>query len=173
MASIMKKAIQTFSVLLLLSSCSRQASRHEQELNSIPPIIKEKVGRELFSSILDTIRIEPVTVEILLKNKWIFTPFKDCESFLKFQKNDKGISYGCELEEEYEMTFIIKDNKILLSEFDIPNGDNEGCKKIKTRDDTYIYNGHSLIMVDSRMYNVSGDEWIPEIKVAIKYERKQ
>lgn len=77
------------------------------------------------------------------------------------------------MEEDYQMTYRVEGNKIFISEYDIPHVDNQKRKKIKSRDDTYVYNGQSLIMVDSKMYNIGGLEWTPKIEVVINYDRKK
>ena len=88
-----------------------------------------------------------------------------------FKENGKGISVNCEIDDDYEMTYKIEANRIYVSEFDIPQTDNTEQRKIKFREDIYIYNGEFLIMIDSRMYNLIGKEWTPEIEVIIRYER--
>ncbi|MDF9801422.1 hypothetical protein OKW21_006731 [Catalinimonas alkaloidigena] len=183
----MKTAIQILIVLIFLSSCVQQERQYEQEIHRVDnnqsestltekvdeQIIEKKFGEELFKSILDTVTINGVSVDFLINNQWVYRPFDNCESFLKFQENGKGVSYNCEIEEDYEMTYQIEGNKVFISEYDIPHVDNEENKKIKYRDDTYVYNGQSLIMVDSRMYNINGLDWTPKIKVVIAFERKK
>ena len=187
MANNLKTVIPTLIVLTFLCSCGQKARQQEQEAQVVEKsqsessliekndnqIIKKKVGEELFKSILDTITINNVNVDFLTRNQWIYRPFGNCESFLKFKENGTGISYNCEMEEEYEMTYEIEGNKVFITEYDIPHVDNEEHKRIKFRDDTYVYNGHSLVMVDSKMYNISGLEWIPKIEVIIDYKRKR
>ncbi|RZJ50649.1 MAG: hypothetical protein EOO19_02700 [Chryseobacterium sp.] len=183
----MKTAIQTIIALTILCSCGQQARQNEQvtdtagknQLESTltnkvdSQIIEKKVGQELFKSILDTINVKTITVDFIINNQWFYRPFDNCESYLKFQENGKGISYNCEMEEDYEMTYKIEGNKLFIAEYDIPHVDNEERKKIKYRDDTYVYNGHSLIMVGSKMYNIGGLEWTPKIEVVINYDRKK
>lgn len=185
MANIMKIVINTIIALTFLYSCGQQATQNEQV--SITPdknestltkkvnnkITGKKVGQELFKSILDTITVKTITTDLLINNQWFYRPFRNCESYLKFQENGKGISFNCEMEVDYEMTYKIEGNKVFIAEYDIPQVDNEEEKKIKIRDDIYIYNGHSLIMVDSKMYNIGGLEWIPEIEFVINYDRKE
>lgn len=137
--------------------------------NNPSQLIKKKVGKELFKAIFDTITIHNVSVDFLIINQWIYRPFDNCESFLKFQSNGTGVSYNCEIEEEFEMTYRVEGNRIFVAEYDIPHVDNSEHKKIKYRDDTYVYNGHSLILIDSKMYNIGGREWTPEIEVVIDY----
>jgi hypothetical protein len=193
MANIMKKTILTLIALTFLSSCGKQTRQNEQqttnsEKNQTELVLtkkisidekntdqepEKKVGQELFKAILDTITIETISADLLINNQWIYRPFGNCESYLKFQANGKGISYNCEIEEDYEMTYKIEGNKISIAEYEIPHVDNEDRKKIKYRDDTYIYNGHSLIMVDSRMYNIGEREWTPKIEVVINYDRQK
>lgn len=183
----MKTTILTIIALTFLNSCGQQTRQNEQQTNSSEKNQTElqsteknadkktelKVGQELFKAILDTITTEKISVDFLVNNQWIYRPFDNCESYLKFQVNGKGISYNCEMEEDYEMTYKIEGNKLFIAEYDIPHVDNEERKKIKYRDDTYVYNGHSLIMVDSKMYNIGGREWIPKIEVVINYDRKK
>ncbi len=183
----MKTTILTIIALTILSSCGQQTRQIEQQTTNSeknqPELslteknadqeAEKKVGQELFKSILDTISIKTISIDFLINNQWIYRPFDNCESYLKFQANGKGISYNCEMEENYEITYKIEGNKVFIAEYDIPHVDNEEGKKIKFRDDTYVYNGHSLIMVDSKMYNIGGLEWIPKIEVVINYDRKK
>jgi hypothetical protein len=183
----MKLSIQTIIALMFLSSCGQRELRNDQDAivnnknqselkstNTIDDQIKKKkVGKELFKSILDTVTIKEITVELLINNKWLYNPFENCESYMKFQENGRGISYGCEMEEDYEMLYKIKENRVFVAEYDIPHVDNKERKKIKFRDDIYVYNGHSLILIDSKMYNIGGQEWIPKIDVLINYDMKK
>jgi hypothetical protein len=187
MANIMKKTILTIIALTFLSSCGQQTRQNEQqttnsEKNQTELVLTEKntdqeaekkVGQELFKSILDTISVKTISTDFLINNRWIYRPFDNCASYLKFQVNGKGISYNCEMEEDYEMTYKVEGNIVFIVEYDIPHVDNEERKKIKFRDDTYVYNGRSLIMVDSKMYNIGGLEWTPQIEVIINYDRKK
>ena len=183
----MKTTILTIIALTFFYSCGQQTGQNveqttKSEKNQTELKLAEKnadqenekkVGQDLFKSILDTISIKTISIDFLVNNQWIYRPFDTCESYLKFQANGKGISYNCEMEEDYEMTYKIEGNKVFVAEYDIPHVDNEERKKIKYRDDTYVYNGHSLIMVDSKMYNIGGREWIPKIGVVINYDRKK
>lgn len=187
MANIMKTTILTIIALTFLTSCGQQTRQSEQQTDNseknqtelplpeknIEQETKKIVGQELFKTILDTITIETISTDFLINNQWIYRPFDNCESYLKFQANGKGISYNCEMEEDYEMTYKIEGNKVFIAEYDIPHVDNEERKKIKYRADTYVYNGHSLIMVDSKMYNMGGLEWTPKIEVVINYDKKK
>jgi hypothetical protein len=187
MANIMKTAIQTILVLFIFCSCGQQTGQKEQFINSTvnsqtdtnqtdsKSIVQpdKKVGEQLFKEILDTIKIEAITNAFLLKNQWAYKPFDNCSSFLKFKANGKGLSYNCEMEEEYEMTYQVIENRVYIAEYDIPHVDNEEQKKIKFRDDIYVYNGHSLIMIGSKMYNIGGLEWTPKIEDVINYDRKK
>ena len=131
----------------------------------------KKTGRDLFKSIKDTVTIRSITVQHLIENKWTYKPSDNCESYLKFRENGKGISVDCEIGDDNEMTYRIIENKIYVSEFDIPPTDNTEQKKIKFREGIFIYNGESLIMIDSKMYNIIEKEWIPEIEEVIWYRR--
>ncbi len=184
MGNNMKTVILTLIILTFLCSCGQQSKQHEQEAQAVEKsqldstlvkkndsqIIKKKVGKELFQSILDTIKTKGVTVVLLTRNEWIYQPFENCESFLKFHENGIGVSYNCEMDEDYELTYKIEGNKIFISEYDIPHVNNEEQKKIKFREDTYVYNGHSLVMIDSKMCNIGGLQWIPNIEVVIDYK---
>ena len=134
---------------------------------------KKKVGEVLFNSILDTIKVKPLSTELLKTHNWFFRPFEMCSSSLTFLEGDKGTSYNCEMNEEYEMNYQIKENRLHISEFEIPLTDNPEKKKIKFRDDTYIYNGNALVLVGSKMYNIVGQEWTPKIEVVINYNKEQ
>lgn len=187
MANIMKTTILTIIALTFLSSCGQQTRQNEQqttnsEKNQTELVLtkknteqkaENKVGQELFKSILDTISVKTISTDFLINNRWIYRPFDNCASYLKFQVNGKGISYNCEMEEDYEITYKVEENKVFIAEYDIPHVDNEERKKIKFRDDTYVYNGHSLILVDSKMYNIGGLEWTPKIEVVINYDRQK
>jgi len=187
MANIMKTTILTIIALTFLTSCGQQTRQNEQQTDNSEkyqtelPLTekitdqetKKKVGQELFKAILDTIAIETISADILINNQWIYRPFDNCESYLKFQTNGKGISYNCEMEEDYEMTYKIEHNKVVVSEYDIPHVDNEERKKIKFREDTYIFNGNSLILVDAKMYNMANIEWTPDIEIVVTYDRKK
>src|SRR5690554_5608428 len=187
MANIMKTTILTIIALTFLTSCGQQTRQNEQQTDNSEkyqtelPLTekitdqetKKKVGQELFKTILDTIAIETISADFLINNQWIYRPFDNCESYLKFQTNGKGISYNCEMEEDYEMTYKIEHNKVVVSEYDIPHVDNEERKKIKFREDTYIYNGNSLILVDAKMYNMANIEWTPDIEIVVTYDRKK
>ena len=187
MANIMKTTILTIIALTFLTSCGQQTRQNEQQTDNYEKYqtelpwtekitdqeTKKKVGQELFKAILDTIAIETISANFLINNQWIYRPFDNCESYLKFQTNGKGISYNCEMEEDYEMTYKIEHNKVVVSEYDIPHVDNEERKKIKFREDTYIYNGNSLILVNAKMYNMANIEWTPDIEIAVTYDRKK
>ncbi len=183
----MKTTAQLIFTLTILCSCGQQATQkdiliNDSEENQVEIALtkkvqeqetRKKIGQELFKSIMDTINIKTISKEFLINNQWVYRPFYNCESYLKFQENGKGISYNCEMEEVYEMTYKIEENKLFIAEYDIPQVDNEEKRKIKYRDDTYVYNGHSLLMVDSKMYNIGGLEWTPKIEVVINYDRKK
>lgn len=175
----MKILIITFSILIL-SSCENEPKQQSTDLNSSTKrhqsnvatnTTQKKVGQDLFASILDTVKIEPLSIGLLIKNDWVFTPIENCKSYLKFQENGKGISYNCELEEDFEIMYIIDDNRLKVSEYGIPHVDNPDYQKIKIRDDMYVYNGFSLIMVNSKMYNITGKERTPQIEVVIGFNR--
>jgi len=181
------KFIQIILILILISSCGKKTKHIENGKESteksqaeIRPTEKmnsnkfeKKIGLELFKSILDTVKIETITKKQLINNEWIYKPFDSCESHFKFKNNGTGVSYNCEMEEDYEMTFRIDENKVYISEYNIPHVENKERKKIKFRDDIFIYNGKSLLMVNSKMYNNVGLEWTPNIEVVIEYERKK
>lgn len=178
----MKKEIGIILMLGILCSCSDQVKRENRQMkkiNTTQPTNKsneeirvvKNTGEKLFTKILDTVTSKPVTIQLLRENQWAYKPFDNCLSYLKFEQNGKGISFNCEMEEEYEMTYQIDGLKIYVSEFDIPHTDNAEQRRIKSRTDTYIYNGESLIMVDSKMYNIPGMSWTPEIEVVINYKR--
>jgi len=169
-------------IVIIFVSCGNSAKTNENNDLAKDTIVEKeidfvsqsdkKVGKELFDAILDTINIQSISVYFLITNEWFFEPFDSCKSYLKFFNNGKGIDYNCEMEEEYEITYRIEENRIYISEFDTPHVDNPEGKKIKSRDDIYVYNGHSLIMINSKMYSVSGVEWIPKVEVVINYDRK-
>jgi hypothetical protein len=182
MANIMKTLIQIILVLIIFCSCGQKTGQNKSNLNSIEIIksdnrevkkIEKKIGLQLFQSILDTIKIKEITKDFLIKNKWTYRPFSNCESYLKFKNNLEGIEYSCEMEAGYEVIYRVEKNRVYITEYDVPQVNNEERKKIKIRDDIYVYNGHSLIMVNSKMYNIGGFEWVPEIEVVINYDRQK
>jgi len=181
----MMKFIQIILILILISSCEKKTKQIENGVESTENSqlysatermnsnkFEKKIGLELFKSILDTVKIETITKNQLINNEWIYNPFDKCESHFVFKNNGTGVSYNCEMEDDYEMTFRIEENKVYISEYDIPHVDNKERKKIKFRDDVFIYNGKSLLMVNSKMYNNVGLEWTPDIEVVIEYKRK-
>ena len=135
-------------------------------------LMEKKVGKDLFVAILDTIKPAKITTELLKNNDWVFTPFVNCISYMKFGNSGKGLSYDCEMDIELEMQYEVRDNKILVSEFDIPETDNSTRRKIKISDYTFIYNGFSLILVDAINHDLSGHSDIPPIEVLINYDMK-
>jgi hypothetical protein len=130
----------------------------------------EYVGDELFQSILDTVTIKQLTSDLLINSNWTFTPFEDCKSTYKFKLDGNGESYNCEMDETTEIKYKIENDYLLIEEFDIPHVDNEDKRKIKTRDDKYIFNGQSLIMVGSIMHT-GGKSKTPEIEIVIRYDK--
>jgi hypothetical protein len=114
----MKTTTHAIIALTFLTSCGQQARQNEQQTNYseknqtelvLPQKNKEqeiekKFGQELFKLILDTITIKTISTDFLINNQWVYRPFDNCESYLKFQINGKGISYNCEMDEDYEMT---------------------------------------------------------------------
>lgn len=139
----MKTVIQTVLVLFIFCSCEQQTGQKDQFINSTVNYQTDtnqtdsksiaypdkKVDEQLFKIILDSIKIEAITDDFLLKNQWSYKPFDNCSSFLKFKANGKGLSYNCEMEEEYEMTYRVKENRVYIAEYDIPHVDNEEQKK--------------------------------------------
>lgn len=134
-------------------------------------IESELKGEELFKSILDTITIKELTIDLLTSSKWIYVPFDNCLSTYTFLTDGKGVSYNCEQELDFEIKFNIKNNFVLIEEFDIPHVDNQENKKIKVRDDKFIFDGKSLVLVGSTIYNIGGKSWTPEIDIVVKYDK--
>jgi len=191
-----KLTLLTLIVGLLISCGQNNNSNNDKDLKQIDsekkdtinqPVKNDKIekteiksnliesnlqGEELFKSILDTITIENLTTDLLINSNWIFAPFDNCLSTLTFKSDGDGVSYNCELEFDFEIKYKIDNNYLLIEEYDIPHVDNPEQKKIKTRDDKYIFDGQSLIMIGSTMYNIGGKSWTPQIKVVIKYDKK-
>jgi hypothetical protein len=134
---------------------SCQNSQTEKKVSEIPnknPEITEKpkvepkkpdqeniVGQEFFDLILDTISIKPISKELLLDYEWEYKPFDNCKSILTFNPSGNGDSYNCEMEEWNEIVYKISSDTLLIQEFDIPHVDNPEQKRIKIRDDKYVF----------------------------------
>lgn len=134
-------------------------------------IESELKGEELFKSILDTITIKELTIDLLTNSKWIYVPFDNCLSTYTFLTDGKGVSYNCEQELDFEIKFNIKNNFLMIEEFDIPHVDNPDNRKIKVKDDKFIFDGKSLVLVGSTIYNIGGKSWTPEISIVVKYDK--
>lgn len=72
-----------------------------------------------------------------------------------------------------EISYKIEKDNVLITEYDIVDENEIQLKKIKVREDTYAYNGKCLLLIDSKMYNIRGDAWIPEIEDVISYHMKK
>jgi hypothetical protein len=179
MKTIKNKIPYTFLLLTILFfqfSCSQNAKNkfenHSSHVNL--PENKEKpikTGKVLFNSILDTLNVEPINEDVLLENDWLFKPFDNCISYFEFNKNGKGTTYNCEMDETNEINFSITNNRLIISEFEAPHVNNPENIKIKSREDIFVFNGKALIMVGSKMYNINGNQWEPEIEFVIEYEK--
>lgn len=181
----MKKYL-IFGFIILGFSC--QNSKNDKKVTETPksnPEIIEKtkveteisdekniVGQEFFNLILDTISIKPISKEILLDFDWEYKPFDNCNSTLTFNPSGKGDSYNCEMEEWNEIVYKISSDTLLIQEFDIPHVDNPEQKRIKTRDDKYVFNGYALYMIGSIMHNIGGKSWTPKIHDVIEYKKE-
>jgi hypothetical protein len=134
---------------------------------------KKLIGNELFKGILDTMEIKPLTKRLLIGDKWIFKPsdVPDCISYLLFEVDGKGKSYDCELGGTDSITYKIVNNKLLVSQYGFPSEDYSYKQKVKLREDTYHYNGHSLTLTGSYTCGPSGRKSIPKIEVVIAYSR--
>ena len=129
----MKITILKIIALTFLTSCVQHKEQNEQRTNNseksqtelflteknTDPETDKKIGQKLFKSILDTITIETISADFLIKNQWIYKPFDNCKSYLKFQPNGKGISYDCEMEEADEITYKIEKNRLFITEYDM------------------------------------------------------
>ncbi|GEM_PF-3217185 len=129
-------------------------------------------GEELFAAIKDTISIQPLNTDVLVQSVWIYNPYENCFSQIKFTYTGKGKYYDCEIPDEYEIIYRIESDTLHIERYDTPRVDNPEMKKIKSRDDYYIYTGKSLVMIGSQMYNLAGKTWIPGIKTIIEYQQK-
>ena len=173
---------------LVVLGFSCQNSKTDKKVTETPkpnPVITEKskvkpetskkknaVGQEFFNLILDTISIKPISEDILLDFDWIYKPFDNCVSTMTFNPSGKGDSYNCEMEESYDITYKLNSDTVLVQEFDIPHVDNPEQKRIKTRDDKYVFNGNCLYMIGSTMHNVDGKSWTPKIHNIIEYKKE-
>lgn len=129
------------------------------------------VGSELFKVIRDTVRVQPITTALLADNDWEFYPGEKCVSSYSFNADFKGTGYDCEVMDEFEVKYQITKDTLNVEQYERANIDTEN-NMIKTRDDKYVYNGTSLIMIDSKMYS-NNKIWTPEIEVVIIYHRKK
>lgn len=129
------------------------------------------VGSELFKLIRDTVNVQPLTSNLLTNNDWEFYPEDKCVSSYSFKSDYNGTGYDCEVMEEFRIKYQIVKDTLSVEQYERPNIDTEN-KDIKTRDDKYVYDGSSLILINSKMY--SGDRtWTPKIEVVIKYHKKK
>ena len=131
----------------------------------------KEVGNELFNSILDTIKISRLNKDMLTQSSWHFIPFPECRSTLTFNSDKTGNHYECEIEENNSFQYELKDDTLKITEFHIPHVDNPEGNILKLRDDNYLLNNNSLILVGSTMYNNAGIPYEPKIEVIIEYVR--
>ena len=167
------------SLIFTIQSCGNERkpfkSQVISEKNETALLIKktELTGQELFNSILDTISLKHLDAEILTKSRWKFNPFENCISYYSFKENGIGELYSCEREWKYEIKYQILNDTLLIEEFDNPTEDNPENKIVKVRDDKFIYNGKSLILIGSTLYNMGGISWTPDIELVIEYKGEQ
>ncbi len=155
-------------VIILLSSCTN--SKNEHVILNNKEVIKEKITGEAFlQSIRDTIKKEKISENFLQSNSWFYQPFEDCISYYLFEKNGKGTSFDCEMEDTLCFTYYIKNDEIHISEFDFENHISK--RKIKTREDVYVFSSNKLTLIDSRFLSES-KSWVPEIENIICYQMK-
>lgn len=106
---------------------------------------KVKAGADLFKAILDTITMKHLDLDLLINNDWQFKVSEDCIYKLIFKQNNTGESYNCEVDETNEISFKIVKDTLLITEYEFSETDS--LNKRMTRNDKYIYNGNSLIMI--------------------------
>jgi hypothetical protein len=173
------RLILYLTVLFFIAACSNSGNKDivqncdsSQNTDVQIPIQKKIFGEDLFEKIKDTLRIKSLDYETLINSKWEFHIADNCINEFHFNQKNIGKITDCEIEETFEIKYKIIDDTLFVEEYSIPHVDNPEGKMIKSRDDIYVYNGHSLIMVGSTMYNIGGKSWTPKIKAIIEYRRK-
>lgn len=157
------KIVFNLSILILLISCS---TKHKiKKVDNISNDVKSELS--LLEKITDTIKKKPLTIHLLRNNNWQYKPFENCIS--KFDFNLLKY-YDCEQNEENLIEYFIKKDTLFLTEYYEPTVDNPKRKTIKKRSDKYLFNGFSLIMVDSEIYSIGSDTITPKIEFIISYE---
>jgi len=132
----------------LCSSCETEKKNQPQN-NSL-------TGESLFKSIRDTVQLKKLSHEILNNGNWVFTPFDSCSTSLSFITDTSGSNYDCEFGYSFPFKYFIKNDTLFISVYDIPTEDNPDSKEQISNDDKYIYNGSSLILIDSKAYSGFG-----------------
>jgi hypothetical protein len=168
-------------VLLLFYACSSRSNKDivqnidssSKNRKNVDTLIQKRLsGKELFETIKDTLHKKSIDYKTLLNSKWEFLIANNCINTIQFFENNTGKNIDCEIEELYEIKYKIIDDTLYIEEYTIPHVDNPEGKKLKSRDDIYVYNGHSLIMIGSTMHNIGGKSWTPKIRTVIEYKRK-
>jgi len=168
--------------ILLFVSCRNNCKPTEKEdrtdqingnqvVAESKPIQKLK-GQELFNVILNSINSKHIDREILGSNNWKFKPFPDCTDSLIFSVDGTGEIYNCEMGFSSDTRYKISGDTVIVSKYEIPDTDNPRGKTIKTRDNKYFYNGHSLVMIGSTIYHGAAGTSIPDIEIIIEYKKE-
>lgn len=110
-------------------------------------------GEALFKSIRDTVQLKKLSHEILKNGNWVFAPFDSCYSSLSFITDSIGSNYDCEFGYSFPLKYFIKNDTLFTSVYDIATEDNPDMKEQLSNDDKYIYNGNSLVLIDSKSYS--------------------
>lgn len=132
---------------------------------------KELIGADLFKAILDTITQRHLDIDLLVNSNWQFKVADDCIYTFKFKHNNIGENYNCEIIETYEIKYKIENDTLFVQEFEFSEIDSTLNNKRLVRNDKYIYNGESLIMVASITYYGGNKPRVPKIKEIIEYKR--
>lgn len=167
--------ILLFSTLVAIS-CKQNKKGNlnltDQETTRLKQKSDKLTGQLLFNSILDTIMLKHLDISTLTKSKWIFTPFENCSSSYRFTENGNGEIFNCEMDLKSDINYKILKDTLYIEEFDIPTEDNPDHKTFKLRDDKYVFNGKSLIMIGSKLYNMTGISWTPDIEIVVEYKKQ-
>ena len=142
---------------------------HDYELSQIT---NELRGPELLKKILDTITIKPLTIDFLVNNTWNFHAFENCITTYTFFENNTGELYNCENEWLYEITYKIVGDTLFIQQYDQPEVDNPENIRYKSRDDKFLFNGRSLILIDYKIFNMAGKLSEFQLETIIEFEKQ-
>lgn len=147
---------------------NKSCNETSKNIELVPGDKNTKVGADLFKAILDTITLKHLDLNLLINNDWQFKVSEDCVYKLIFKHNSIGESYNCEVDETNEISFKIAKDTLLVKEYEFSETDS--LNKRMTRNDKYIFNGSSLIMIASVTYYGGDKPRVPKIKEIIEYK---